>query len=177
MRLGALAYGTADDEQWGTARRVVDYFDVKADVERLFACASARRLSSAPRIRHCIRGAARGSSIEGRAVGWLGELHPKWQQELELPHAPVLFEVDTQTLCELRMPAPQPVARFPGGHARLWRCGLAQTSPTAPSRRRFAASPRPIPDLRFYVRFGSSTSTGRRRWIQAISPKQALTHC
>ncbi len=33
MRLGALAYGTADDEQWGTARRPVDYFDVKADVE------------------------------------------------------------------------------------------------------------------------------------------------
>ncbi len=51
--------------------------------------------------------------FEGRPVGWIGELHPKWQQALELPQAPVLFEVDAESLCVVRMPALQSVARFP----------------------------------------------------------------
>ena len=112
MRLGALAYGTADDEQWGTARRLVDYFDVKADVERLFHDVGTPVFERAahPALHP---GRSARIDIDGRAVGWLGELHPKWQQELELPLAPILFEVDTQTLCELRLPVPRPVPRFP----------------------------------------------------------------
>ena len=112
MRLGALAYGTADDEQWGTTRRVVDYFDVKADVERLFHEVGTPVFERAahPALHP---GRSARIDIDGRVVGWLGELHPKWQQEFELPLAPILFEVDTQTLCELRMPAPRPVPRFP----------------------------------------------------------------
>ena len=30
----------------------------------------------------------------------MGELHPKWQQKYELPSAPVLFELDIQSLME-----------------------------------------------------------------------------
>ena len=36
-RLAALAYGPVVEEQWGTANRNVDFFDVKADLENLFA--------------------------------------------------------------------------------------------------------------------------------------------
>jgi phenylalanyl-tRNA synthetase beta chain len=35
LRLGGLAYGAANPEQWGEATRGVDYFDVKADLEAL----------------------------------------------------------------------------------------------------------------------------------------------
>jgi phenylalanyl-tRNA synthetase beta chain len=35
--LGGLAYGPVVEEQWGVATRNVDFFDVKADVEALFA--------------------------------------------------------------------------------------------------------------------------------------------
>ena len=112
LRVGGLAYGTADDEQWGTERRAVDYFDVKADVERLFTGVGTPVFVRAA---HPALHPGRSARIdyEGRPVGWIGELHPKWQQELELPLAPVLFELDAQPLCVLRMPAPQPVARFP----------------------------------------------------------------
>src|SRR5579863_9674913 len=38
---GALAYGSAQEEQWGAATRLVDYFDVKGDLEALLAPAVA----------------------------------------------------------------------------------------------------------------------------------------
>ncbi|RLM53032.1 phenylalanine--tRNA ligase subunit beta, partial [Halobellus sp. Atlit-31R] len=36
-RVAAIAYGPANDEQWGEKTRAVDFFDVKADLEALFA--------------------------------------------------------------------------------------------------------------------------------------------
>ncbi|MFX5734455.1 hypothetical protein ABTE21_20455, partial [Acinetobacter baumannii] len=36
-RVAALAYGPVAEEQWGQPTRNVDYFDVKADLEALFA--------------------------------------------------------------------------------------------------------------------------------------------
>jgi len=43
---------------------------------------------------------------ERREVGWLGELHPKWQQKYGLPQAPVLFELDAEPIQTLPMPQP-----------------------------------------------------------------------
>ena len=36
-RVAAIAYGSVAEEQWGLTSRNVDYFDVKADLEALFA--------------------------------------------------------------------------------------------------------------------------------------------
>ena len=60
LRVGGLAYGPADPEQWGEATRDVDFFDVKGDLETLLA--PRRSSPSASSIRRCIRGAARASS-------------------------------------------------------------------------------------------------------------------
>ena len=37
MRLGGLAWGPADETQWSQRDRAVDFFDVKGDLEALFA--------------------------------------------------------------------------------------------------------------------------------------------
>src|SRR5690606_4295613 len=49
----------------------------------------------------------------GRAVGWLGTLHPAVQQALELPQAPVLFEVEMDALVCRPVPSFEPVSKFP----------------------------------------------------------------
>jgi len=36
--------------------------------------------------------------VDGRIVGFVGELHPKWRQAYDLPLAPVLFELDASAL-------------------------------------------------------------------------------
>ncbi len=37
MKLGGLAYGEVQPEQWGATARRIDFFDLKGDLERLFS--------------------------------------------------------------------------------------------------------------------------------------------
>ncbi|MCA8064515.1 phenylalanine--tRNA ligase subunit beta [Burkholderia sp. AU38729] len=110
-RVGALAYGPALDEQWGTATRAVDFFDVKGDLEALLAPATARFVKAEHPALHPGRSAR--IEVDGRAVGWVGELHPRLMQKYELPHAPVMFEVDADALIARALPAPTDVSKFP----------------------------------------------------------------
>jgi phenylalanyl-tRNA synthetase beta chain len=115
VRVGGAAFGPALDEQWGSPARAVDFYDVKADLEAL--CAPRRlRLESAP---HPALHPGRSARvlIEGAAgyerAGWLGELHPRWQQKYGLPQPAVLFEVDAGVLARAPLPRPSQPSRFP----------------------------------------------------------------
>ncbi|PXX32918.1 MULTISPECIES: phenylalanine--tRNA ligase subunit beta [Burkholderia] len=110
-RVGALAYGPALDEQWGVATRAVDFFDVKGDLEALLAPAAARFVKAEHPALHPGRSAR--IEVDGRAVGWIGELHPRLMQKYELPHAPVMFEIDADALIARALPAPTDVSKFP----------------------------------------------------------------
>ena len=43
--------------------------------------------------------------LDGQAIGFVGELHPKWRQGYELAQAPVLFELELDAV--LQRPVPQ----------------------------------------------------------------------
>lgn len=110
-RVAGLAYGSALPEQWDVAERNVDFYDVKSDVEALFAPATLKFVAMAHPASH----PGRSAQIlrDGKAVGWLGELHPKWQQELDLPQAVVWFEVDLVALVQTSLPKTGDVSKFP----------------------------------------------------------------
>ncbi|MCL2298315.1 MAG: phenylalanine--tRNA ligase subunit beta [Proteobacteria bacterium] len=117
-RLGGLAYGDANPEQWGTAstRRPVDFFDVKGTLEALVAprqltTASFDHAGEIPPALHPRRAAR--VLVDGVVVGWLGELHPQIVSHLEFPQAPVVFELDQETLCERALPQARPISRQP----------------------------------------------------------------
>ncbi len=110
-RVAALAYGGIADEQWGQSARNVDFFDVKADLEALFAPALVRFEPAVHPALHPGRSAA--VVLDGKAIGFIGELHPKLQQQLELPLAPVMFEVDAAALQQRQVPAYREISKFP----------------------------------------------------------------
>jgi phenylalanyl-tRNA synthetase beta chain len=109
--IGGLAYGTAAEEQWGVPSRTVDFFDVKDDVEALFAPAVPRFVKAEHPALHPGRSAR--IEIDGRAVGWIGDLHPRWLQKYDLPQAPVLFEIEADALMQRALPVPSDVPKFP----------------------------------------------------------------
>ncbi|WP_119352480.1 phenylalanine--tRNA ligase subunit beta [Azohydromonas sediminis] len=109
MRIAALAYGAADELQWGTKERGVDFFDVKGDVEALFAPRRPRFVAGTHPALH--PGRCARIEVDGVAVGWIGELHPKWRQAYDLPHAPVLFELELEALLVRDVPQFQPLPR------------------------------------------------------------------
>ncbi|WP_042303952.1 phenylalanine--tRNA ligase subunit beta [Paraburkholderia kururiensis] len=109
--VGALAYGSAADEQWASPTRAVDFFDVKGDLEALLAPTVARFVKAEHPALH--PGRCARIEVEGRAVGWIGELHPRWMQKYDLPHAPILFEIEAQALMQRALPSPADVSKFP----------------------------------------------------------------
>jgi phenylalanyl-tRNA synthetase beta chain len=111
MRIGAAAYGPAVEEQWGVQTRAVDFFDVKADLESLVAPLAVHFERGEHPAFHPGRSAL--VRVAGEAAGWLGELHPRWQQKYELARPVVLFELDAGLLQPAPLPAFQPPSRFP----------------------------------------------------------------
>ena len=110
-RVAALAYGPVTEEQWGQATRNVDYFDIKADLEALFAPASLSFAKLAHPALHPGRSAQ--VMLDGKVIGFIGELHPRWQQKYDLPLAPVLFELDALALQARKVPAYAEISKFP----------------------------------------------------------------
>ena len=110
--VAAIAYGPAADEQWGMPTRAVDFFDVKADLEALFAPRQLRFAKAEHPALHPGRCAT--VELDGKQIGLVGELHPRWLQKYDLPQAPVLFEVDAAALCERVVPRYTEISKFPG---------------------------------------------------------------
>ncbi len=110
-RVAALAYGTVSPEQWGIEARNVDFYDLKGDVEGLFLphkliFEAAHHPASHP-------GRSARILLDGNAIGWIGELHPQWQQQYELPLSVVWFEVEQAALMQIALPKAVDVSRFP----------------------------------------------------------------
>lgn len=111
MHVAAAACGPADEEQWGKATRSVDFFDLRADVEALVWPRQARFEAATHPALHPGRSAR--VLLEGQPLGWIGELHPRWQAKFDLPHPAVLFELVAERLQTVPVPRPEQPSRFP----------------------------------------------------------------
>lgn len=111
MSLAALAAGPAVAEQWGETARNVDFYDIKGDLEALFA---PRRLEF-ERLSHPALHPGRAATVrlDGHSIGIVGELHPVWVQRYDLGSAPVVFEVALDAALAARVPVYAEVSRMP----------------------------------------------------------------
>jgi phenylalanyl-tRNA synthetase beta chain len=113
LKLAGAAWGPVAEEQWGVPTRQVDFYDVKMDLAALFGTrAAALRFEVAP-YPALHPGRSARLLLDGRAIGWIGELHPRWVQKTQLPHAPVLFEVDFDALANGVLPKVGDLSRQP----------------------------------------------------------------
>ncbi|MBI5659355.1 MAG: phenylalanine--tRNA ligase subunit beta [Nitrosomonadales bacterium] len=110
-RVAGLTYGSALPEQWGAAARNVDFYDVKADVEALFAPATLSLVAATHPASHPGRSAQ--IWLNGEKAGWIGELHPQWMRQYDIPQPVVWFEVDLAALVRAEMPHVGEISRFP----------------------------------------------------------------
>ena len=111
VRIGGLSYGDARHEQWGLKGRPVDFFDIKSDVEALLAPVAAEFGRAEHPALH--PGKSAYIKIGNMTAGWIGELHPRWQQKYDLPLAPILFELDCEAAAERGLPEYHEIPKFP----------------------------------------------------------------
>ena len=111
MRVAGMAYGALNVPHWGNAKEgAADFYDAKGDVEALLA--PQRPVFEAAEHPALHPGRCARILLDGRAIGVVGELHPRWRQAYELPQAPVLFELDWEAVLQRPLPHSQPVPKY-----------------------------------------------------------------
>ncbi|MBA0921817.1 MAG: phenylalanine--tRNA ligase subunit beta [Nitrosospira sp.] len=109
-KLAGICYGDRESEQWGVSPCSVDFYDIKADIEALFW----PKIVTFEAVPHPAFHPGKSGLIQldGKAVGWLGELHPLWQQKADLPKSAVLFELDLDALMIKILSTAEKIAKF-----------------------------------------------------------------
>ena len=102
MRVAGMACGPVDAAHWDASERLADFFDASGDVSALLAPFTPQFEPALHAAMHPGRSAR--VLLDGVAIGFVGELHPKWRQSYGLPNAPVMFELDLDAV--LRRPVP-----------------------------------------------------------------------
>jgi phenylalanyl-tRNA synthetase beta chain len=110
MRVSGMAWGPVEATGWTGKSRLVDFYDIKADVQALLSPVQATFEAAEHPALHPGRSAR--VLINGQAVGFVGELHPRWRQAWDLANAPVVFELDLDAVLQRPVPVAQAVARY-----------------------------------------------------------------
>jgi phenylalanyl-tRNA synthetase beta chain len=116
LMLSGLVYGDYIPEQWSGDKREVNFYDIKGDMEII----SSNTLSMGapknivPEIFH--PGQAAELMMGKASVGWMGQLHPAWQQKYELTGKTYLFELSMESLinskdAKIKLPSKFPPLR------------------------------------------------------------------
>jgi phenylalanyl-tRNA synthetase beta chain len=98
MMVSGLVYGDHLHEQWSEKKRQINYFDIKGDLEGVSINSLDFRVpeSFIPKALH--PGQTAELYQNEISVGWLGRIHPAWQQHFELSGSAYLFELTLESL-------------------------------------------------------------------------------
>ncbi len=112
-QIGGVVYGSRQPEQWSEKERTVDFFDAKADVEALLAVAGGDIRFEAEAHAALHPGQSARIYKDGKAIGWLGALHPKLNKPVDIEGRVYLFEISLSAVLQSEIPAFTPLSKFP----------------------------------------------------------------
>lgn len=113
--LAGVACGTVLPELWSNSKKVIDFFDIKGNIESLFALVGASDRVAFKAARHPALHPGQTAEIvaEGRHLGWMGRLHPSLESDLGLNGPVYLFEISLESLPAGCLPLAGELSRFP----------------------------------------------------------------
>jgi len=112
-RIAAVACGDAAAEQWGVAARKLDFHDLKGDLDSLAALSGAvlEYRASAELFAH--PGRCADVYRDGVRIGWIGQLHPRLQQALDIDAEVYGFELELAPLLARALPRAVALSKYP----------------------------------------------------------------
>jgi phenylalanyl-tRNA synthetase beta chain len=114
--LCAVMSGKANDLNWCTNRDNVDFYDMKGVVEGLMA---KLMLNDYKLVHHAVPYLHPGKScaveVDGKIIGWFGELHPLAQEAYGLPQEAYILELEIEPLvaAAIAVPKYKHLAKYP----------------------------------------------------------------
>ncbi len=115
LHVAAVACGSFVPEQWGHASRVVDFYDIKGDLQLMLSLRGEKgevefRDADLPWLHP---GQAATVSIDGVDTGWIGGVHPLILKQMEIKGPVMAFELDLSILSKREIPCTKEISRFP----------------------------------------------------------------
>jgi len=115
MALAGLICGSRTPSGWTASKDKVDFFDLKGDLESVLALTGLAEQFSFTAAEHLALhpGQSAMLSRNGEQVGWIGQLHPRLQAQLDFSTPVYLFQVDVAKISASRLPKFNEVSKFP----------------------------------------------------------------
>jgi phenylalanyl-tRNA synthetase beta chain len=115
LRMGGLISGDIYPEQWGEPKRPADFFDIKSDLENLFNIIGYKKkfkfnLTSHPALHP---GKSAEIQLNNQSIGYVGALHPKVQQQLNILQTVYLFDLNLENIMAISLPKYETISKFP----------------------------------------------------------------
>jgi phenylalanyl-tRNA synthetase beta chain len=108
-KLAALFHGASSPEQWASATKEVDFYDVKAHIDVLTKQQATYKAETHVALHP---GQSARVYLNNKPIGWLGKLHPKLQQQYSLSKNTFLFELETVPLLVNQVTSYHEVSKF-----------------------------------------------------------------
>jgi len=116
LRFGILMTGRSQAEHFSASGQPLDFFDLKGEVENLIEFNAIEgdisfKKTDEPWLHP---GQAAELQVDGRAAGWLGQLHPALTEALDLDQAVFVAELSLEAVSARRLPQHHDSGRYPG---------------------------------------------------------------
>lgn len=114
MLAGVIA-GYTHDEHWDLARKPVDFYDLKGDLESVLELTGKLseiqfRAEANPALHP---GQSAAIYLHGERVGFIGVVHPELERKLDLNGRTLVFELEWNKVASRAVPQAREISRFP----------------------------------------------------------------
>ena len=115
LKIAGLVVGNECAEQWGLRHRATDFFDLKSDLEAVFALSKQAPGVQWRNARHPALHPGQSAELElgGVVLGYVGALHPRIAQASDIKQNIFLFELDFELLKKVKLSSYQAISKFP----------------------------------------------------------------
>jgi phenylalanyl-tRNA synthetase beta chain len=111
--LAALLMGRREPESWSEAGELVDFYDLKADLESLLSVTIGKISFKAAKYAAMHPGQTADVYCDDLHIGRIGALHPSLQLSWDFVNPVYLFELDQEPLLQRGVPEFAELSRFP----------------------------------------------------------------
>jgi phenylalanyl-tRNA synthetase beta chain len=112
--VAGLLMGEQGSLNWNETARYFDFYDLKGDLQSLFSLLKLNEVEFIPAVNEALHpGQSAQIKIGGMHAGWIGVLHPRLSDALDVHHDVLLFELNLELLINSVSPLYRTISKYP----------------------------------------------------------------
>ncbi|MBL7480664.1 phenylalanine--tRNA ligase subunit beta [Legionella bononiensis] len=112
--IAGLLMGELGGLNWNETKRCFDFYDLKGDLESLFSLLKINNAAFIPAVNDALHpGQSAQITIDGQHAGWIGVLHPRLTDALDIVQDVLLFELNLDVLKNPVSPLYKTISKYP----------------------------------------------------------------